>query len=124
SLLTPWSNWCARHTVTTTITTTVWVIGCVHNDTTYTWALALQTLTTSFTDLDVLVLFVTDRAHRCGASQVDQADFATWQFDLSVVAFFCHQLSASASRADDLSATAWLQFDSVDNATYWDVFQW
>ncbi len=48
------------NTVTTTVTTTVWVISGVHNDTTDTWALTLVAVTTSFTDLDVLVLFVTD----------------------------------------------------------------
>ena len=47
-------------TVTTTITTTMRVISGVHNHATYAWALAEVTVTTGFTDFDVLVLLVTD----------------------------------------------------------------
>jgi hypothetical protein len=46
--------------VTATVTTTVWVIYGVHDNTTYAWANTLATVTTSRTDLNVLVLNVTD----------------------------------------------------------------
>jgi isopropylmalate/homocitrate/citramalate synthase len=59
-LLTPRRTRRLSHTVTTTVTTTVWVIYGVHNDTTDAWALALVAVATGFTDLDVLVLFVAD----------------------------------------------------------------
>src|ERR1044072_6726149 len=58
-LLPPWCTRRLSHTVTTTITTTVWVVYSVHNDTADTWAYTHVTTTTSFTDLDVLVLVVT-----------------------------------------------------------------
>ena len=65
-----------RHTVTTTVTTTVWVISGVHNNTTDTWALTLVAVTTGFTDLNVLVLLVADDTDDSRTFSVDQADFA------------------------------------------------
>jgi hypothetical protein len=78
--------------VTTTVTTTVWMVNGVHDDTTHRWALTEVTRTTSLTDLDVLVLFVTDDTDSSGAVQVDQTDFAGWQAYLRVVTFLSHQL--------------------------------
>jgi hypothetical protein len=46
--------------VTTTVTTTVWVVYCVHNDTTDAWTLAKMAIATSFSDFDVLVLLVAE----------------------------------------------------------------
>jgi hypothetical protein len=107
--------------VTTTVTTTVWVVNGVHDNTTDTWALTQVTRTTSLTDLDVLVLFVTDDTDSRGAVQVDQANLTGGEADLSVVTFLSHQLRAVASRTHHLGATAGLQFDSVDGGTHWDV---
>ncbi len=39
--LAPWGAWCFTGTVTTTVTTTVWVIRSVHHDTADGWADAL-----------------------------------------------------------------------------------
>ena len=61
-------------TVTTTITTTMWVIGGVHNDTTNTRALTKMTVTTGFTDLNVLVLLVTNNAHASGTGVEEQTN--------------------------------------------------
>jgi len=49
--------------VTTTVTTTVWVINSVHNNTTNRWAFAKATITSGFTNLYVLVLSVTNGAN-------------------------------------------------------------
>jgi hypothetical protein len=50
----------ASDAVTPTITTTMRVINSIHNDSSNAWSDTLITVTTSFTDLNVLVLFVTD----------------------------------------------------------------
>jgi hypothetical protein len=65
SELTPWSAWSFTGTVTTTVTTTVWVITCVHNDTTYSWADAFAAFATSRTDFNVLVLDVANYTNVC-----------------------------------------------------------
>jgi hypothetical protein len=59
-LLAPWGTRRFGHTVTTTVTTTVRVVGSILNDTTNGWTNTLTTAAAGFTDLDVLVLFVTD----------------------------------------------------------------
>jgi len=37
-LLTPWGARRLGHTVTATVTTTVWVVDCIHNNTADRWA--------------------------------------------------------------------------------------
>jgi hypothetical protein len=76
--------------VTTTVTTTVRVVNGVHNDTADAWTFTEVAITTSLTDLYVLVLFVADNAKRGGALHVHQADFTRWEAYLGVVAFFSH----------------------------------
>jgi hypothetical protein len=61
--------------VTTTVTTTVWVVYGVHNNTTYRWANTHVALTTGFTDLNVLVLLVAYNAKASGTFQVYEAYF-------------------------------------------------
>jgi hypothetical protein len=65
--------------VTTTIATTMWVISSVHNNTTDTWTLTTKAVTTGFTDLNVLVLFVTDNTEGCSTFNVYLTDFTAWQ---------------------------------------------
>src|SRR4051812_30027750 len=71
SLLTPRRTGRLTHTVTTTVTTTMWVVYGVHNNTTDTRAFTQVTVTTGFTDLDVLVLFVTDGTEARSTLQVN-----------------------------------------------------
>ena len=75
-------------------TTTMRVISCVHNDTADRWANTLAAITTSFTNLDVLMLLVTNGTDACCAHSVDHTYFATWQLYLYVVFVFCHELCA------------------------------
>src|SRR5882757_6817276 len=63
SLLAPWGAWVFTHTMTATVTTTVRVVGSIHDDTTNTWADTLVTRTASFADFDVLVLFVPNNTY-------------------------------------------------------------
>ena len=53
----------AADTVSSAVTTTMWVVGSVHNDTADRWALTLVAVTAGFADLNVLVLFVADNTH-------------------------------------------------------------
>jgi hypothetical protein len=76
SLLTPRCTRRLSHTVTTTITTTMRVIYGVHNDTADAWALTLESVTACFTDLDVLVLFVTQGTDAGSTFNIYAADFA------------------------------------------------
>jgi hypothetical protein len=50
------------HAVTSTVTTTVWVVDGVHNDAANGRAYAHMALTASFADLDILVLLVAEAA--------------------------------------------------------------
>jgi hypothetical protein len=87
-------------TVTTTVTTTMRVVGSVHDDTADRRANAHMALTAGFADLDILMLFITDGADGCHTFNINQADFTTWQTNLGIIFLFGNQLGASASRAD------------------------
>jgi hypothetical protein len=58
--LTPWSLWRTAHTMSTTVTATVWVVDSVHGDTTNSWADTLAAVAAGRTNFDVLVLDVTN----------------------------------------------------------------
>jgi hypothetical protein len=60
SELTPWCTRSFTGTVTATVTTTVWVVTCVHNNTTNCWTDTFAAFAACGTNLDVLMLFVTD----------------------------------------------------------------
>ena len=81
SLLAPRGLWCGTvvlttaDTVTTTVTTTMWVVNSVLDDTTNSWANTLVAIAAGFTNLDILVLFVTDNAETCRAFNADEANF-------------------------------------------------
>jgi hypothetical protein len=66
-------------TVTATVTTTMRVVGGIHDDTADSWADALVAIATGLTDLDVLVLLVADNSETSGAIFVHQAEFAARQ---------------------------------------------
>jgi hypothetical protein len=83
--------------VTSTVTTTVWVIDSIHNDTTNTWTDTLATVTTCRTDLYVLVLDVTNNTDSSCCFQPEATHFTRWQTHLSVITFLCHKLSLGAS---------------------------
>src|SRR5688572_20242804 len=70
------------YTMTTTVTTTMRVVNSVHNNTTNSWANTHVSLAASFTDLDVLVLFVADNTQASHAFYANQANFTTGQFNL------------------------------------------
>ena len=112
------------HTVTTTVTTTMRVIGGVHNDTTDRWALTQVAAAAGFTDFDVLVLLVADNTERSRTVFINKADFAARQANLGIAVIAAHQLGAVAGAADHLGAAAKLHLNSVNGAADRDILKW
>jgi hypothetical protein len=83
--------------MTTTVTTTMWVVNSVHNNTADAWADAHAALAACRTDFDVLVLFVTDNTDASHALEAEFADFTAWHTNECVVAFFRHKLCLRTS---------------------------
>jgi hypothetical protein len=52
----------ATDTMLAAVSTSVRVIGCAHHNSPYAWSDAFVPITTSLTNFDVLMLFVTDNA--------------------------------------------------------------
>jgi len=86
--------------MTATLPTTVRVISRVHDNATDGWADTTQACATSFTDFDILVLFVTNRTKAGATVNVNHSDFTTRQFNLGIGALFSDQLGAIASTAN------------------------
>ena len=76
--------------MSTTITTTVWVVRGVHDHTTNSWADTLVAAAAGFADFYVLVLLVAKHANAGGALNINQTHFAAGQAHLGVVFFFGH----------------------------------
>src|SRR5688572_3138780 len=83
--LTPRCNWSSRHSVTSTVTTTVWVVYGVHNNTAYGRSNTLTAITSSLTNLLVLMLHISNSTDVSHSIQVNQANFTARQSNLSVV---------------------------------------
>jgi hypothetical protein len=73
-LLTPRGNWVTT-TGGLTLTTTVWVVNRVHNNTTNGWANALPAHAASLTPVDVGLLCVSNFTDGCAAVCIYVADF-------------------------------------------------
>ena len=93
--------------MTTAVTTTVRVIGCVHHDTTNSRADTLATTATSGTNFNVLVLEVSDGSNASFSSLEDFTNFAGRHAEGCVAVFASHELGAGAGGANHLGATTW-----------------
>ena len=103
------------------LTTTMGVIAGVHYGTSNGGSDAHVTLLTGFTDLNVLMLQVTDGTDGCLAIQTNQTNLTGGEANLSHAVLFCHQLSGSTSGTNQLSASAGIDLDRVDQGTHGDV---
>ena len=99
------------------------VIAGVHDGTANGGTPTHVTLTTGLTDLDVLVIDVTNLADAGLAVGADDANLAGRHTDLGISALLSHQLSIGTSGANQLSALAGMHLDVVDNGTNGDVGQ-
>ena len=63
------------------------------------------------------MLFVSDFADGCMASEKDQSGFAGGQSDLSVFPLFRHQLRAHTSGTNELSPLAEMKLDVVNDGS-------
>src|ERR1700712_4431011 len=97
------------------LTTTVRVIDRVHGRATRLRADAHVTLAAGFTDLDVLVLGIADRADRGAADVAHHPHLARGQAEGGHAVVFGHQLDRRAGGAAHLAAAARLQFHVVDD---------
>src|SRR6266496_4294850 len=86
----------------------------IHGHTAHMRSDASPTCTSRFTQRNVLVLNVTDLAHRRSAFNRNSAHFTGRHTQLRVVAFLGQQLRERASRPRHLSAFARTQFDVVN----------
>jgi hypothetical protein len=107
--------------VTATVTTTVGVIGRVHNNTADTRSKAHVALTASFANLDILMLLVANNSNSSQAVKINQTHFATRQADLAVVFVFTDQLSTGTGCSNQLSAPARLKLNCMDNGAGWNI---
>jgi hypothetical protein len=110
--------------VTSTITTTVWVIDCVHHNTTHAWAFAKVAVATGFADFNVLVLFIADNADTCSTDKEEFADFTARHTHLGVIAFFGHEHGTVACTTHGLSAATGLELECMYGGADWDVCKW
>ena len=83
-----------------------------------------MTFFTSFTDFNVVMVYVGYLADCSVAVQWNVSQFARWQTYETVFAFFSDKLCKVTSGANKLTAFARVEFDVVDNCTYWDVADW
>jgi hypothetical protein len=109
--------------VTSAVTTAMRVIGGVHNDTANGRADALAAFAASGAYLNVLMSDVTDDTDSGCSAEAEAANLTAWHANECVIAFFSHQLSLGARCAHHLCATAWVDFDSIDLRTDWDVLK-
>ena len=106
-----------------TFTTAVRMVVRVHYNAAVCRTNAQPTGTTSFTDADVFSVDVANHTDGSTAVDVYFTDFARGQTQQSVVAFFCHQLSAGASTTSHLAALTDFHFYIVHGGAQRNVFQ-
>jgi len=121
--LTPGGNRTSAADGSAALTTAVGVVVGVHDRTANGGTPAHVALTASLTDVDVLVLDVTNLADGSHAVDTNDTNLAGGHTDLSIVTFLSHQLSEGASGTNQLSAVAGMQLDVVDDGTDGDVCQ-
>jgi hypothetical protein len=104
-------------------TTTMRVIARAHCCTTNSGTNTHVALAASFTQFHIAVIQVANLPNRRIAGLPHQANFARGQANLSVIAFFCQELSSAASRANQLSAATVFELNVMDQGTNGDIGQ-
>jgi len=104
-------------TTCASLTTTMWVIYGVHNNTADSWADTQPTTTSSLTDIDACVVVVSDNAYGGATTHENLAKLTRGQTKESISSLFCHQLSASACGAYELPTLTGFHLDVVNHGT-------
>jgi hypothetical protein len=106
SFLTP--RRCRRpgHLVSATITTAVRVIGGIHNHPADSRPDTHTALAASFTNFDVLMLFISNNSYSSHTFSINHSDFTAGQADLGIFLVFGNQLSTAAGRSNQLGTAA------------------
>ena len=76
-----------------------------------------MTFSAGFTDVNQLVVCITNLTDCCSAFDRQQSHFAGRQLNCCIFAFFCHQLTNIPCGTYQLTAFAGLHFDVVDGST-------
>src|SRR6185295_12584044 len=97
-----------------TLAAAVRMINRIHRDAAHLWPAPLPSRASGLAQRNIAVLDVTDLSDRRVAIYVDPPDLAARQSKLRPIAFFRHELSRSARRANHLRAFARPQFDVVN----------
>ena len=99
------------------LTTTVGVIAGVHNGTADGGTDALVTGLTGLTNLDGVVLVVTNLTDGSLAVQTDNANLTGGQTNLSNAVFLCDQLCKGTCGTNELCALAGVELNVVNEST-------
>jgi hypothetical protein len=87
----------------TTLTTTMWVVNRVHHNAANMWALAKPSITASFTNFDILLIWVGYRANGRHTLRPHQTNFTRSKAQDSVPTIAANQLNISPSRTRKLA---------------------
>ena len=82
-----------------------------------------MTFAPRFSDIDQVVIAVSDDSDGCAALQRNHAHLSGRQSHRRIFSFLCHQLRAHACRADHLTAFAWVELDIVYLRTDRDILK-
>ena len=101
----------------TTLTTTVGVIAGVHDRTANSRTNALVSGLTSLTNLNSVMVGVTDLTDGSLAVQTNDTNFTGGESYLSDAVLLCHQLCSCTGRTNELCALTGVKLNIVDNST-------
>ena len=89
----------------------------VHNRTANCRSDSHVTLTASFTDVDQVVITISDDTNCSTADDRNHSHLTRWETKCSVFAFFSHKLSTITSGTNHLSALSWVKLNVMNHST-------
>ena len=100
------------------------MIDRIHGHSPHLGTATTPTLSTRFSQRNILMIHVPDLADRCPAQNVNLSHFSGGKSHLRVVSFFGHQLRRRARRPSQLPPFSPGQFHVVNHRTHWDIDHW
>ena len=98
------------------------VIG-VHCGSAYVGSSSHMSFLAGFTDIDVLMIFITYLTYGSSTFHANFSNFSGGQPDLRIGMLLCHELRTVSCGSNQLSASARLHLDVVDHRAHRDVCQ-
>jgi hypothetical protein len=78
-------------------------------------------ISSSFSQRDIFMLKIAHLADGGIAILEDQSDFPRWEFDMSILPLFCHQLATGSCTSNDLTPLPYFQFDIMNQRARRDI---